>query len=365
MGLHFPTLETLHGQKMSAHQHSHTHDGETYSHSHAHADAEHSHLHEHVEEEPVEEDVGPAQRYVTAADATDFEASATEIRYTGTSGLKVTSLDGLPKRLTHLTLRSCLVADIAAIAANGATLVHLELYDNQVKSLRGVEACPHLLVLDMSYNVIRSTAPVAVCSKLRELYVAANKLRTVEGLAALDELTKIDLGANRIRDVDGCLPPNLSHVYLGKNKIDNLKGLTALSKLKVLDVQSNRLTSLDGAFGPAHSNLVELYVAHNRVGLDLAPEHLSHLAALNTLDMSHNAITNFEPFVNLASLEDLWLSYNAVPSLEALDTIRHLSLTCIYLEHNPCARDPRYVDFIRDLFPMLTQLDALCYPPRH
>lgn len=350
---------------MGDHEHSHTHDGETLSHSHAHAEPEHSHshLHEHVEEEPVE--AGPAHRYVTAADATDFDASATEIRYTGTSGLKVTSLDGLPQRLTHLTLRSCLVADMSAIAANGATLVHLELYDNQVKSLRGVEACPHLLVLDMSYNVIRTTAPVAVCSKLRELYVAANKLRTVDGLAALDELTKLDLGANRIRDIDGCLPPNLRHVYLGKNKIERVRGLAALSKLNVLDVQSNRLTSLADAFGPAQANLVELYAAHNNVGPDLAPDHFAHLAALNTLDMSHNALTTLDPFVHLASLEDLWLSYNAVPSLEALDTIRHLPLTCIYLEHNPCARDPRYVAFVRDLFPMLTQLDALCYPPRH
>ena len=29
---------------------------------------------------------------------------------------------------------------------------HLELYDNQVRTLRGVECCPNLEVLDMSYN---------------------------------------------------------------------------------------------------------------------------------------------------------------------------------------------------------------------
>ncbi|KAJ8602480.1 hypothetical protein CTAYLR_001211 [Chrysophaeum taylorii] len=370
-GAHEPVLV---GPEHGAHEHgAHEHEHGAHEHEHGAREHEHEHeheveeLHEHVEKEEEgvnEADVGPADRYVTPADATEFDDESTEIRYTGTSGLKVTVLEGLYrlKRLTHLTLRSCLIADMSAISANGATLTHLELYDNQVRSLRGVEGCPHLVVLDMSFNVIRSSAPVAVCSRLQDCYIAANKLRTIEGLANLAELRKLDLGANRIREMGG-FPPGLRHLFLGKNKIERIAGLDGIAELSVLDVQSNRLTSLQDAFGPNLRTLRELYLANNAIGPDLEPGHLQHLANLVTIDLSHNRLTRLDPFAVLALLEDLWLSYNAVPDLDHVSPVAKLPLTCIYLEHNPCAQDPRYVAFLRDLFPTLTQVDANCYPP--
>lgn len=308
----------------------------------------------------------PCERVIGIFEATDVSADDEEIRYTGTSGLKVTVLDGLDghRRLTSLILRSNLVTDMSAVACHGHTLVHLELYDNRVRSLRGVEACPNLEVLDMSYNGIRDMRPVAVCSKLRELFLAANKLRQIEGCENLAELKMIDLGANRIRVMEK-LPPNVAKCFLGKNKIERIDNVAHLGRLRVLDVQSNRLVTLDATFdAQACPPLEELYLAHNAID-DPAEDALAPLAAsLGTLDLSHNKIRGFSAISKLANLEDLWLSYNAVPTCDAVAAIKDLGLTCLYLEHNPCAKEPKYANFLRDLIPTLEQLDANIAPAR-
>ena len=363
-----PATPPREGPSSEDHVHSHgsyahSHDG--HSHTHTEDFDEKHGLYEHV----VEDEKGPAERYVTAGDAIDdLEESNEEVRYTGTSGLKVTVLEGLErlKNLKTMILRSCLVSDCSAIAANGATLEHLELYDNQLKSLRGVEACPKLRVLDVSFNVIRATNQVAICSELEECYIAANKLRSIDGFQRLEKLTKLDLGANRIRSIVG-LPSNIKHLFLGKNRIERIDHLNHLTSLKVLDVQSNRLTSLENAFtSDVHANLQELYLAHNAIGPDLLPSHLAPLTSLSTLDLSHNRLTTLHAFAPLTALEDFWASYNQVPDLSAaLPPIAHLPLTCIYLEHNPCYASDKagYVNLLRETFPLLGQIDAVCYPP--
>ena len=67
------------------------------------------------------DDVAPADRVVSVYDATTVDAASTEIRYVGTSGLKVTVLDGLEShgRLERLTLRSCLLSEMTGVAAHG------------------------------------------------------------------------------------------------------------------------------------------------------------------------------------------------------------------------------------------------------
>jgi protein phosphatase 1 regulatory subunit 7 len=345
------------------HVHEHSHGGdEVHAHSHAHVTDEqlhdHDRLHAYVDEStiPVPEEKGPCDRLVTIFEATEVSLDATEICYVGTSGLKVTILDGLDRhkgRLTKLALRSNLVADCKAVASHGATLKHLELYDNRLKSLRGVEHCPFLQVIDVSYNGARDLAQVAVCAQLRELYAACNKLREVyTGLAKLEHLVMLDLGGNRLRSM-AHLPPNVEKLFLGKNKIERIENVHALKRLQLLDVQSNRLTALEA--GSLPEQLRELYCANNAIE-DPPPDALANLC-LETVDLSHNRLTSLAVFAGL-QLGDLWLSYNSVPSVDAVHCLQGVPLTCLYLDHNPCAAEPRYANYLRDFFPRLEQLDA-------
>ena len=120
----------------------------------------------------------PVIRY--PSDVADFDPSETEVCVVGTAGQKITHLGKdlsrrvLNPQLTSLIFRSHLIRTMEGLD-HFACLELLELYDNQVTALEGLDSGKDglpgktLRVLDMSYNVIRDMAPVALCPNLQEL----------------------------------------------------------------------------------------------------------------------------------------------------------------------------------------------------
>ena len=53
-----------------------------------------------------------------------------------------------------------------------------------------------------------------------------------------------------------------------------------------------------------------------------------------------------------------------MPDLAAAGGLSALGLTCLYLDHNPCAKEPAYANHLRDIIPTLEQLDANYLPAR-
>lgn len=162
--------------------------------------------------------------------------------------------------------------------------------------------------------------------------------------------------SNSVQTIEG-LETNtaLKSLWLGKNKIEAISGLEHLASLRQLDIQHNRLTTLGD--GLLHlSQLEELYLAWNAidslVGLPNSP-------ALGTVDLSKNRIACLDGVEQHPSLEELWLSYCQVASFDALAPLTRLpGLTCLYLEHNPLAKDYEYRKTVTKLIPSLQQLDA-------
>ena len=107
------------------------------------------------------------------------------------------------------------------------TLTSLELYDNRIKKLEGVQTLVNLTYvlrpgvgrvprglrvlmlkatgdyrrnLDASYNMFKTgMQSLLPLHQLQFLYLASNKLTKIEGLDNLHNLVKLDLGNNRIR----------------------------------------------------------------------------------------------------------------------------------------------------------------------
>jgi len=334
---------------------------------------------------------------VLPRDIAEFEFSEDEVYVVGTNGRKVTVIAGLEHLATtlkELVLRSHVISRMEGLHA----LVHLtklELYDNTIEELEELEYLPQLVILDMSYNSIRSMAPVKHCPLLEEIYLAQNKLRTLDGLEGLTSLRKIDIGGNRIRDlssVAGCVA--LEELWAGKNKVEALGGcLSGLFKLKRLDVQSNRLTSVEGLVTEAQAeSLEELYLARNGISSLIAEQSTSEkastegggaagvnkisaplgmLQALHTIDVSSNRLAVLDGLGKCSALEEVWASSNQVEDLargvrDLVNTADSTSpspanVTCVYLEHNPCAislGDAEYRKQLKALLPGLTQIDA-------
>lgn len=122
-------------------------------------------------------DQAPVIRYPTdVAGPEVWDKTETEsIMLVGTSGQKITHLGAdfsttLNPQLQRLVLRSHLITNMQGLSSFQA-LNLLELYDNQIEELQGLDA-PFgrtLTVLDMSYNAIRDMSPVQACPNLKEL----------------------------------------------------------------------------------------------------------------------------------------------------------------------------------------------------
>ena len=149
-------------------------------------------------------------------------------------------------------------------------LVFLDLTENALESLEGVEACPHLRVLLVAKNRLRrlgralaslpkldvldarengvdavgDAAAVfgAAAASLRVLNLAGNALRTTGDLRALRGLQELDLRRNAIETLgsrqdkhDSALPRSLRRCFLSGNPLASRDALAPLASLNALE----------------------------------------------------------------------------------------------------------------------------------
>lgn len=320
-------------------------------------------------DEDEEEYVPPTKRLIHPGDVLDLttDLDRTEVVYVGTSGEKITVLDGLEalSKLRLVSFRSNFIRAPTGLSHLATTLTSLELYENRLKTLKGVEELVNLRVLDVSYNRLKTIELefVGKLTRLEKLYVAENRLKEMVDLPKCigKTLKVLDLGGNALREIKGlkeCVA--LQELWLGKNKIAQIgDGLESLSKLKIISVQSNRLINVRGV--NTLEALEELYLSDCGIVLDdVGGAELERLTKLNTLDLTNNRIDSTIHMPNLPQLTDLWLAGNAVASFEALDGLaaKLPQLTTLYLERTPLREDFEYRKRLKTMIPTLTQIDA-------
>ncbi|SPO41852.1 probable SDS22 - protein phosphatase 1, regulatory subunit 7 [Pseudozyma flocculosa] len=240
----------------------------------------------------------------------------------------------------------------------------LDLYDNSIERISGLDRLDKLESLDLSFNNIHHISNVSHLGSCKTLYFVQNKISKVrpddlQGPIA-QSLTSLELGGNRLRSID-----NLGHLHaltelwLGKNKITSLRGLETLVNLRILSIQSNRITRIEGL--DSLVNLEQFYISHN--GLTRI-EGLDHNRNLTTLDVSGNQIEVVENVAHLAELEEFWANDNKIKDLNNLESQLGPKLMpkleTVYLEGNPVQRTegPAYRRKIKLLLPQLSQIDA-------
>jgi len=263
----------------------------------------------------------------------------------------------------EVCLRYNLIKDMSPVRfLNPETLVELDLYDNHLKAIDGVETLVNLQKLDLSYNNIRKIEKLENLTNLEYLYLCSNKISKIENLDTLTKLISLELGANRIRKIEN-LPdsPNLKELHLATNKISKIENLPKYEKLRVLTFQENRISEIENL---EHiNNLEEIYLGGNAF---TEIKGLSSLAEnLQILDFSVNRGlksigTGFHELVNLT---DIWLNSCSIESWKDVDAALAplKQLDVIYLEHNPVQEDVMYRKKLQLISPSLTQIDAsLC-----
>ncbi|KAG5302836.1 phosphatase PP1 regulatory subunit sds22 [Histoplasma capsulatum G186AR] len=275
---------------------------------------------------------------------------------------RISSLPALHlERFTHLEklcLRQNQISQINFPENLGPTLTDLDLYDNLITRIKGLDALTKLTNLDFSFNNIKHIKNISHLVHLKDLYFVQNRIQKIEGLDGLRALRNLELAANRIREIENLDDLTaLEELWLGKNKITEIKNIDALTNLKIISLPSNRLTTISG-LSNLH-NLEELYVSHNAI---TAISGLENNTNLRVLDISSNQISKLENISHLSHLEEFWASNNQLASFDEVE--RELGdkkeLKTVYFEGNPLqtASSVLYRNKVRLALPQIQQIDA-------
>ena len=103
------------------------------------------------------------------------------------------------RKLQRLCLRQNMIHSIELPEEIAPTLQELELYDNLISHIKGLESFTELRSLDLSYNKIKHLKRVNHLKKLDHIYFVQNKISRIENLEGMTSLKYLELGANRIR----------------------------------------------------------------------------------------------------------------------------------------------------------------------
>ncbi|KNG80013.1 putative protein phosphatase PP1 regulatory subunit Sds22 [Aspergillus nomiae NRRL 13137] len=307
-----------------------------------------------------DEDAPPVEEIEADEDLLEDEDKDTEeidLVHCRIASIPALHLERFPK-VQRICLRQNQISRIAFPPEIAGSLVELDLYDNLISHVKGLDEFKDLTSLDLSFNKIKHIKNISHLVKLTDLYFVQNKISKIEGLEGFKVLRNLELGANRIREIENLDSlTSLEELWLGKNKITEFKNLDALQNLKILSIQSNRLTSLNGL--SSLKNLEELYVSHNAI------TELSGLESntkLRVLDFSNNQVSKLEHLSHLKNLEELWGSNNQLSSFDEVE--KELKdkekLQTVYFEGNPLqTKGPAvYRNKVRLAIPQIMQIDA-------
>ncbi|KAM5470470.1 protein phosphatase regulatory subunit Sds22 [Microsporum ferrugineum] len=293
----------------------------------------------------------------------DLEDDADEIYLVHS---RVSSMKSLKlERFTHIEkicLRQNQITRIYLPDNLVPTLMELDLYDNNISHVKGLDHLVNLTSLDLSFNDIKHIKNISTLVHLKDLYFIQNRIQTIEGLEEFKELRNLELGANKIREIDNL--DNLTaleELWLGKNKISEIKNISSLTNLKILSLPSNRIETISGL--ESLSSLEELYLSDN---LLTGISGLENNSSLRILDISNNKVSRLENLSHLPKLEELWASNNQLASFEEVE--RELKdkeeLNTVYFEGNPLqkASPALYRNKVRLALPQIKQIDASKFP---
>ena len=262
------------------------------------------------------------------------------------------------RKVVRLCLRQNSIQEIDGLQALSETLEDIDLYDNLIGHIRGLDGLTKLKSLDLSFNKIKHIKNISHLGEVKELFLVANKISRIEGLEGLTKLSSLELGSNRIREIQNLDSlQNLEELWLAKNKITELTGLAGLPKLRLLSIQSNRIKDLSPLKDVP--SLEELYISHNMLE---TLEGIQENPKLHVLDISNNKISSLSSLSNLAELEEVWASYNLLDNFNDVEKALKdkEGLTTVYFEGNPLQlRGPAlYRNKVRLALPQVSQIDA-------
>jgi Leucine-rich repeat (LRR) protein/serine/threonine protein phosphatase PrpC len=247
--------------------------------------------------------------------------------------------------LKYLDLSS---TNIKSIPKELIRLETLLLSSNHLQKIpKSIENFVNLKFLDINSNKLDNIPDEFYkLNQIEKLNISRNKIKNVMfDWTKLTKLVMLNLQTNQIDRITN-LPPSLIDLYLDFNQISTIE--FGSSSLRTLSMNLCLVQSISSGFN--FPNLLELKLSMNR--LEVVPDFSQVCPVLQTIDLSHNLLSNFpilpksiksvnlkqnhisdipEDLNVLALLTDLDLSFNEIRMIPKIPN----SIHSLNLLHNP------------------------------
>lgn len=200
-------------------------------------------------------------------------------------------------RVRLLSLQHNLITRLDGLQTLGINkLVFLDIYDNQLEKVAGLDTFDNLRVLLIGKNRLKRIDGLKSLTKLEVLDLHGNQITQVTGLNTLRELKVLNLAGNQIRvigpnDLDGLV--SLQELNLRRNRLKKLLGFSATPQLQKLFLSNNEIITIEDMSSVCKAvQLKEVTIDSNPVALgnDCVNFLVSYLPNLQLL--SHMQVTD-------------------------------------------------------------------------
>ena len=183
-------------------------------------------------------------------------------------GIKLGLVVGDPDDTLFSNTRNC-------YELNYGEVTGLNLSDNRISEIKGLEKLTKLQRLYLSCTQISEIKGLEQLTQLQKLYLNGfdfhygygygfNQITEIKGLEHLAQLQELNLSDNQISEIKGLEKlTQLQKLNLCENQIGEIKGLEKLTKLRILNLSHNKINEIKGL---EHLiKLRELYLFNNQI----------------------------------------------------------------------------------------------------
>ena len=197
----------------------------------------------------------------------------------------------------------------------------LELINEEITDITGLETFKNLKTLDLDQNQITDINAISGLTNLQTLYLNDNQISDISALSGLTNLQTLGLLDNQISDIDAISGlTNLQWLNLCGNQISDIDAISGLTNLKTLSLGENHKISDIGAISSL-TNLQTLYLLYNQIS-DISA--LSGLTNLQKLYLQYNQISDISALSGLTNLQTLDLNKNNIEDITPINNISSL-----------------------------------------
>lgn len=222
-------------------------------------------------------------------------------------------------QIQHLDLKEQGITDLSGIEYFTG-LEQLQLQENQIQDLKPLQNLTRLTELWLSKNKVTDLTPLKGLTALKTLLLTNNAVNDLQPLKGLQNLDQLVFENNKVKDLTPLKDlHNLTSLDVSGNSVGDLTPLAGLSKLKWLQANNCNLTKL-----PDFKNLTELYqlrLDNNKI-TDLTP--LKAAAKLDYVSLSNNQVSDLTPLQDLKVLSGIWITNNHLTDLTPLEKLPKL-----------------------------------------